>query len=60
MSKPVTQAEEYIFRKIHVIRDHKVLLDADLADLYGVDTQAIERVCEEKYRSFPVRLYVCS
>jgi hypothetical protein len=30
MSKTVLRPEEQIFRKIYVIRDQKILLDADL------------------------------
>ena len=32
---------DVIDRKIHLIRHQKVLLDADLAVLYGVDTKAL-------------------
>jgi len=53
MSKPVNQAEELIFRKIHVIRNHKVILDADLADLYGVDTKALKQAVRRNPDRFP-------
>jgi hypothetical protein len=53
MSKPVTQTEEHIFRKIHVIRNYKVLLDADLADLYGVETKVLKQAIRRNSDRFP-------
>lgn len=32
---------EIIDRKIYLIRGHKVMLDRDLAELYGVETRAL-------------------
>ena len=37
--------EEVIINKIYLIRDMKVTLDRDLAELYGVENQAIKRGC---------------
>ena len=31
--------EEKIMNRIHVIRNHKVMLDFDLAEMYGVETK---------------------
>ena len=33
---------EVIEKKILLIRGHKVMLDADLAELYGVETKALK------------------
>ena len=33
--------EEKIMNKIHVIRNHKVMLDFDLAEMYGVETKRL-------------------
>ena len=42
MSAPVTSlALEAITHRIFVLRDQKVLLDSDLAALYGVDTRRL-------------------
>ena len=34
---------DQIARTIYVIRRHRVMLDADLARLYGVETKALNR-----------------
>jgi len=36
-----TIPSEIIERKIYLIREHKVMLDRDLAELYGVETRAL-------------------
>ena len=44
--------EEVVLNKIYFIRNHKVMLDKDLAELYGVETrvlnQAIKRNLERE------------
>jgi hypothetical protein len=35
--------EEVIVSKIYLIRGHKVMLDRDLAELYGVETKQLKR-----------------
>ncbi len=35
--------EEVIMNKIYLIRDQKVMLDSDLAELYGVETKQLKR-----------------
>ena len=42
---------EAIERQIYLIRGHKVMLDADLAQLYGVTTSALNRPEFENWRS---------
>lgn len=39
--------------KIHLIRDMKVLLDRDLADLYGVETSQLKRAVRRNIERFP-------
>ena len=46
-------ALESVASKIYLIREHKVMLDADLADLYGVPTKAFNRAVKRKERRFP-------
>ncbi|MGB5323042.1 ORF6N domain-containing protein, partial [Lutimonas sp.] len=38
MSKEITIPDEIITNKIFLIRDQKVMVDRDLAELYGVET----------------------
>jgi hypothetical protein len=44
---------ERIERPILVIRDQKVLLDADLAVLYGVSTKALNQAVKRNIERFP-------
>jgi ORF6N domain len=44
---------ERIERKILLIRDHKVMLDADLAELYGVTTGVLVRQVKRNPKRFP-------
>ena len=44
---------ERIERAILSIRGHKVLLDADLAELYGVETKALVRAVKRNKERFP-------
>lgn len=32
---------EIVEQKIYLVRDHKVMLDRDLAELYGVETRVL-------------------
>ncbi|RZB30437.1 MAG: hypothetical protein SRB1_02717 [Desulfobacteraceae bacterium Eth-SRB1] len=44
---------ESIVNKIVFIRDEKVMLDRDLADLYGVETGALNRAVKRNTERFP-------
>jgi hypothetical protein len=44
---------ERIARTIRLIRGHKVMLDADLAVLYGVSTKALNRAVKRNLERFP-------
>jgi hypothetical protein len=46
--------EERITRSILLIRGHKVMLDSDLAELYDVDTGALNRAVKRNSARFPV------
>ena len=37
--------DEVIMSKIYLIRGQKVMLDSDLAELYGVETRVLESSC---------------
>jgi hypothetical protein len=44
---------EVIVTKIVFLRGEKVLLDRDLADLYGVETKQLKRAVRRKIKRFP-------
>ena len=44
---------EPIIRKIYVIRGQRVMLDRDLAELYGVTTGNLNKAVKRNIRRFP-------
>ena len=44
---------ERIERSILLIRGHKVIVDADLAELYGVETRALLQAVSRNQKRFP-------
>lgn len=44
---------EIIMNKIYFIREHKVMLDADLAELYGVETRRLKEQVKRNIDRFP-------
>ena len=44
---------ERIERAIYLIRGHKVMLDADLAALYGVETKSLNLAVKRNLDRFP-------
>lgn len=44
---------ERIENKIYLIRGYKVMLDRDLADLYGVPTKALNQAVKRNVKRFP-------
>lgn len=45
---------EVIIKKIYMIRDEKVMLDKDLAELYGVQTKALKQAVRRNMDRFPL------
>jgi hypothetical protein len=45
--------DEIIINKIFVIRGMKVMIDRDLAELYGVDTRVLNQAVKRNIRRFP-------
>jgi hypothetical protein len=45
--------DELIISKIYLIRGEKVMLDRDLADLYGVETKYLKRQVKRNILRFP-------
>jgi len=44
---------ERIISKIYIIRNRKVMLDRDLAELYGVQTKVLNQAVKRNIRRFP-------
>jgi len=45
--------DETIIRKIFIFRGHKVMLDSDLAELYGVETKVLNQAVKRNNNRFP-------
>jgi hypothetical protein len=46
-------AEESIMNRIFVVRDQKVMIDRDLAELYGVETKRLKEAVRRNINRFP-------
>jgi hypothetical protein len=49
----VTIPVEVVKGKIYLIRGQKVLLDSDLAELYGVETKVLNQAVKRNLNRFP-------
>ncbi len=47
-------AEEVVIRKIYEIRDVKVMIDRDLAELYGTETKRLKEAVRRNIDRFPL------
>ncbi len=45
--------DEIIMNKIYLIRDQKVMIDRDLAELYGVETKVLKQQVKRNVERFP-------
>ncbi|MEH6304251.1 ORF6N domain-containing protein [Olivibacter sp. CPCC 100613] len=45
--------EEVVMNQIYYIRDQKVMLDRDLAELYGVETRVLKQAVRRNIDRFP-------
>lgn len=45
--------EEVVMNKIYVFRGHKVMLDSDLAELYGIETKVLKQAVRRNITRFP-------
>lgn len=50
---PAVIPVERIARRIYLMRGEKVMLDSDLADLYGVETKNLNKAVKRNFRRFP-------
>lgn len=53
MSKSIALSDEVVMNKIYLIRGQKVMLDMDLAELYGVETKQLKRAVKRNDDRFP-------
>ena len=53
MKKHSLLPDELIINKIVLLRDQKVLVDRDLADLYGVETRVLNQAVKRNIKRFP-------
>ena len=51
--EPELIPQEVIEPKIFMIRGHKVMLDKDLAELYGVETKVLIQAVKRNIERFP-------
>jgi hypothetical protein len=49
----VSIPDEVVVNKIYLIRDQKVMLDRDLAELYGVETKVLKQQVRRNIDGFP-------
>jgi len=47
-------SDEEVLNKIHIFRGKKVMLDSDLAELYGVETKQLKRSVNRNIDRFPI------
>lgn len=52
-SKSIVLADEVIINKIYMMRGKKIMLDRDLAELYGVETKQLKRQVRRNIDRFP-------
>jgi len=53
MSKEIAIPEEVVMSKIYEIRGEKVMIDRDLAELYGVETKVLKQAVRRNAHRFP-------
>jgi len=52
-SKPFMITDDFVINKIHLIRGQKIMLDRDLAELYGVETRTLNQAVRRNIDRFP-------
>ena len=58
MAKRLKVADEVVVNKIYLVRGYKVMLDRDLAVLYGVKAIRLREQVKKKFEPFPKEFYV--
>lgn len=49
----ITIPDEVVMNKIYIVREQKVMLDRDLAELYGVETKVLKQAVRRNITRFP-------
>jgi hypothetical protein len=52
-AKKLVIPDEVVMNKIYLIRNQKVMLDKDLAELYGVETRILTQAVRRNIDRFP-------
>ncbi len=52
-AKHIKIPDEVVMNKIYLVRDQKVMLDRDLAELYGVETRVLKQAVKRNIARFP-------
>jgi hypothetical protein len=52
-SKIIAITDEIVINKIYLIRDNKVMVDRDLAEMYGVETKVLNQAVKRNIKRFP-------
>lgn len=52
-NKPITISDELIINKIYLIRGQKIMIDRDLAEMYGVETRVLNQAIKRNEKRFP-------
>ena len=50
---PAKLPDAVVMEKIYVVRDKKVMLDSDLAEMYGVETKRLKEQVRRNLNRFP-------
>ena len=53
-TRKISIPDEIIMSKIYMIRGMKVMLDRDLADLYGIETKVLKQTVRRNIKRFPL------
>jgi len=53
MNNSISISDETVINKIYLIRGKKVMLDRDLAEMYGVETRRLNEQVNRNYKRFP-------
>ncbi|RZK35153.1 MAG: ORF6N domain-containing protein, partial [Pedobacter sp.] len=53
METKIKISDELVMNQIYIIRGHKVMLDSDLAELYGAETKQLKRQVKRNAERFP-------
>jgi hypothetical protein len=53
MENEISLADEVVVNKIYLVRGHKVMIDSDLAELYGTETRVVNQAVKRNSDRFP-------